>query len=385
MPRKGENIRKRKDGRWEGRYIKGYDTKNQKAKYVSIYGRTYAEAKEKLNEAKYKASKGLVYVNVKNRLFGEVINSWLNVQKLNLKPSSINKYESIIENHIIPELGHIKISELNEEVFYSFLENQRKNGNKKTGKKLSNSYLQTMLYILNATVKYAASRKMMPFFSIHFAGLGKEAAQIQTLNIQDENKLDHYLSSNISLRNLGIMLSLYCGLRLGEVCSLKWADIDLENAVLHVQRTVQRIAVTTGEHKTQIHIGPPKSPSSIRSIPIPDFLLQIIKDLEKEDASDAFILTGSIDKSMEPRTFQYYFQQVLTSAGIKKNKYHTLRHTFATNCIALGFDVKSLSEILGHSNVSITLNKYVHPSIKQKKMQMNYWNSIKGQIYGQAS
>lgn len=385
MPRKGENIRKRKDGRWEGRYMKGYNSKNQRAKYVSIYGKSYAETKQKLNEAKYKTSKGLIYVDAHNKLFGEIINSWFSIKKLSLKPSSINKYEGIIENHIIPELGHIKLNDLNEEVLCSFLENQRKNGNKKNGKKLSNSYLQTMLYILNASVKFAASRNMMPFFTTHFSHPGKESASIQTLNTREEEQLDCYLSSHISRRNLGIMLSLYCGLRLGEVCSLKWTDIDLNNSLLYVQRTVQRITVSDNEHKTQIHIGLPKSPSSIRSIPIPDFILPIIMDLEKEDELNAFILTGSAYKPMEPRTFQYYFQQILNLAGIEKTKYHTLRHTFATNCIALGFDVKSLSEILGHSNVSITLNRYVHPSIKQKKIQMNYWNSIKGQIYGQAS
>ena len=113
MSRRGENIRKRKDGRWEGRYIKGYDSKKQKARYASVYGKTYAETKQKLDEAKYKSSIGVVYVDAKNKLFGEIINSWFNAKKINLKPSSIIKYQNLIEKHILPELGHRKLRELN--------------------------------------------------------------------------------------------------------------------------------------------------------------------------------------------------------------------------------------------------------------------------------
>lgn len=352
MSRRGENIRKRKDGRWEGRYIKGYDSKKQKARYASVYGKTYAETKQKLDEAKYKSSIGVVYVDAKNKLFGEIINSWFNAKKINLKPSSIIKYQNLIEKHILPELGHRKLRELNADLFYTFLDAQQKNGNKKNGGMLSTSSLQTMLYILNATIKYAASNNMVAYFSICLTRSGKEATPIQTLEQHEEDALDLFLSTHISRRNLGIMLSLYCGLRIGEVCALQWTDIDTKNAILYVRRTVQRIAHSSGKTKTKIHVGSPKSKSSIRVIPIPSFLVPIICTLAQEDPPDAYILTGSINKPLEPRTFQYYFDQVLTMAGIQKTNYHTLRHTFATNCVALGFDIKSLSEILGHSNVT---------------------------------
>ena len=385
MPRRGENIRKRKDGRWEGRYIKGYDTKNQKAKYASVYGKTYSEVKQKLNEAKYKSSVGIVYVDAKNKLFGEIINSWFVAQKVNLKPASIAKYQNLIENHILPELGHRKLRELNADILYAFLEAQRNNGNAKNGGMLSISSLQTMLYILNATIKYAASKNMVAYFSIRLTNTDKESGSVQILEQHEEDALDSFLAAHISRRNLGIMLSLYCGLRIGEVCALKWNDIDVNNSMLYVRRTVQRVASPTENSKTKILIDSPKSKSSIRAIPVPGFLIPIILSLMQEDPPDAFILSGSIKNPLEPRTFQYYFTQVLRMVGIEKTKYHTLRHTFATNCVALGFDIKSLSEILGHSNVSITLNKYVHPSMKQKKLQMDYWNTIKGQIYGQSS
>ncbi len=383
MPRRGENIRKRKDGRWEGRYIKGYDSKSQKAKYASVYGKTYSETKQKLNEARYKSSIGITYIDTKNKLFGEVITNWFNSKKMNLKPSSSIKYQNLIESHILPELGHRKMRELNYDLFYTFLNEQRKSGNKKNGGTLSTSTLQTMLYILNATIKYAASHNMITCFSIRLTGSGKDAAPIKILGQHEEDALDIFLSAHISRRNLGILLSLYCGLRIGEVCALQWADIDTTNATLYVHRTVQRITNPAGKPKTKIHIGSPKSKSSIRTIPVPSFLLPIISALAREAPPDAYILTGSINKPLEPRTFQHYFNQVLNYAGIKKVKYHTLRHTFATNCVALGFDIKSLCEILGHSNVSVTLNKYVHPSMQQKRLQMDCWNRIKGQIYGQ--
>lgn len=166
MSRRGENIRKRKDGRWEGRYIKGYDSKKQKARYASVYGKTYAETKQKLDEAKYKSSIGVVYVDAKNKLFGEIINSWFNAKKINLKPSSIIKYQNLIEKHILPELGHRKLRELNADLFYTFLDAQQKNGNKKNGGMLSTSSLQTMLYILNATIKYAAYGGSLRVYSV---------------------------------------------------------------------------------------------------------------------------------------------------------------------------------------------------------------------------
>lgn len=202
MSRRGENIRKRKDGRWEGRYIKGYDSKKQKARYASVYGKTYAETKQKLDEAKYKSSIGVVYVDAKNKLFGEIINSWFNAKKINLKPSSIIKYQNLIEKHILPELGHRKLRELNADLFYTFLDAQQKNGNKKNGGMLSTSSLQTMLYILNATIKYAASNNMVAYFSICLTRSGKEATPIQTLEQHEEDALDLFLSTHISRRNV---------------------------------------------------------------------------------------------------------------------------------------------------------------------------------------
>lgn len=383
MPRRGENIRKRKDGRWEGRYIKGYDSVKGKVKYVSVYAKSYKDVKLKLNEAKYKTSIEAKYAGAKTKLYGELLNDWLSAESKNLKPSSLIKYQNLIEKHIIPKLGHRKLSELNSDVFNLFLEDQSSYGNIRTGGELSASTIQTIIYILKATIRYAVSNDMINHISFRWTKNKKPASPIQILERQEEETLDSFLSKHITRRNLGIMLSLYCGLRIGEVCALQWADIDLYNAILYVRHTAQRLPTPDGNNKTAIYIGSPKSKSSIRSIPVPAFLMPIIAELGKNDLCDAYILTGSTEEPMEPRTLQYIFQRILEKNKIKKKKYHILRHTFATNCIALGFDVKSLSEILGHSNVGITLNKYVHPSAQHKKIQMDRWNAIKGQVYGQ--
>ena len=252
MSRRGENIRKRKDGRWEGRYIHGYDRVRGTAKYASIYGKTYSEVKEKLYQAKYQTSIGQMYVDNKNKRFGEILSLWFGRISIKLKPSSIIKYQNLIDNHIVPELGHLKLRELNPDVFYDFLDEQSKTGNKKTGGPLSRSSLLTLQYILNSTVKYAASQNMMTLFSLQLLSSGNAAAPVNCLEEWEEKKIDMYLASNISNRNVGIMLSLYCGLRLGEVCGLKWSDFDLEYNLLHIQRTVQRIKTNNGKKETEI-------------------------------------------------------------------------------------------------------------------------------------
>ena len=197
MSRRGENIRKRKDGRWEGRYIKGYDSKKQKARYASVYGKTYAETKQKLDEAKYKSSIGVVYVDAKNKLFGEIINSWFNAKKINLKPSSIIKYQNLIEKHILPELGHRKLRELNADLFYTFLDAQQKNGNKKNGGMLSTSSLQTMRQVVNNYNQQKADflQLFSSFFSSEAGDVNRGVASLAScISI-----LEQYLGTDILL------------------------------------------------------------------------------------------------------------------------------------------------------------------------------------------
>ena len=171
-------------------------------------------------------------------------------------------------------------------------------------------------------------------------------------------------------KDLGILLSLCCGLRIGEICALKWSDIDIENGTLYINKTVQRLKKEKADQKkTELVISSPKSISSIRIIPLPMFLIEYLSEFKKNNVNESYVISGSIN-IFEPRSYQYYFKAFLQRENIRIFNYHILRHTFATRCIEKGVDIKSLSELLGHSNVNITLDKYVHPSLEQKRFQL---------------
>lgn len=170
--------------------------------------------------------------------------------------------------------------------------------------------------------------------------------------------------ANQDLTSFGVALSLFTGLRIGELCALRWSDVDLPSKTISVTKTIQRISA---QGRTQLVITEPKSISSVREIPIPDCILPLLKKFCSKD--DFYILSGT-KKATEPRTMQYRFQALLKKAKLPSIHFHALRHMFATNCVELGFDVKSLSEILGHSGVEITLNRYVHSSLERKKAFM---------------
>lgn len=158
------------------------------------------------------------------------------------------------------------------------------------------------------------------------------------------------------------------GLRIGELCGLKWDDVDFQHKILHISRTVQRITSANGNRKTKVIISTPKSATSFRDIAIPDFLMEYFRMFQ--DETDFFILSGG-DKPIEPRTMQYRYKKILLSADVDNHNYHKLRHTFATNCAENGFDTKTLSAILGHSTVSLTLNRYVHPDHSHERKLLN--------------
>jgi integrase len=192
---------------------------------------------------------------------------------------------------------------------------------------------------------------------------------MQILSMQEQSILSRYLYDNLTPCNLGILICLYTGLRIGEICALKWKDICIAEHYLDVHKTMQRVQIMDDKKKTTVLIQRPKSDCSIRKIPLPDTILSILQSEKKE--TDAFILTGSAQKFIEPRCMENRFKTVLKACGVNNYKFHTLRHTFATRCVELGFDIKSLSEILCHASVSITLNRYVHPSMELKQKNMN--------------
>lgn len=350
MARRGENIYKRKDGRWEGRYKSGYK-ENGQVKYRSVYGHSYAEVRTKLAPLKIAAPA----MSTSCRLtVKELFSEWLSAVKLRVKPSTYANYLLKVEKHILPAFGGIRYDTLTVQTINGFIDDKLTSG-------LSPKYVSDIMIVFKSMAKYSA--KIHGFHNIlEEVTLPKiYRKELSLLSPIQQRKLCNYLLHNMNPTSLCILLSLYTGLRVGEVCGLMWGDIDFDKRILTVRRTVQRIR--SGVHGTQIIADTPKSRSSRRFIPIPTFIMKLLRDSRSVD--DRYVLSDS-KIIIEPRTLQRRFKAILKKADLPSVGYHCLRHMFATNSLQVGFDVKTLSEILGHSSVETTLNRYVHTSIERK-------------------
>lgn len=355
MPRKGENIYKRKDGRWEGRYKSGY-TESGKAKYRSVYSHSYNAVKEKLILLKAAPS----MTNHTCRLtVKELFEEWLSAIKLRVKASTYANYKMKIDKHILPVFGGIVYENLTAKMLHSFIDNKIRLG-------LSAKYVSDIVIVIKTMVKYIAKIHGYRNTLSDVVLPKSEKKDIKLLSEYQQTQLCKYLMKNPNQTTLCILLSLYTGLRVGEVCGLMWKDIDFNKSILTVRKTVQRIGI--GDHRTKLIVDSPKSQTSKRTVPIPAFIMNILRKFRSND--NIYILSGTADV-IEPRTLQHRFKSLLKKAELPSVNYHSLRHMFATNCIKLGFDVKTLSEILGHASVETTLNRYVHSSMERKTQCMS--------------
>lgn len=376
MPRTGENIYKRKDGRWEGRYIKGRT--EGKTKYGSVYAASYREVKEKLEAAKkdLAAKKALECVSRDDAKEGKVADlgrQWLSEAALTLKESSVKKYEDIFRCYILPEFGEDTLSAVTDQRVISFVNALlAKGGVKKQG--LTTATVSEILSTMNGIRSYAVKRGYAATFTTECVRLKRSQGNIRVFSREEEQQLLDYLQKNMDLPAMGIVLCLFTGIRVGELCAMKWDDISLAERRMHVCKTMLRLR-TDGKQKekTAVKISEPKSACSIRTIPLPDPVMGL---LENYCMPGAFLLTGDPKRYVEPRTMQNRFKKILSECGIREANFHATRHTFATRCIELGFDVKSLSEILGHANVSVTMNRYVHPTMALKTENMNRFSEL---------
>lgn len=379
MSRRGENIHKRKDGRWEGRYIKEYDLTG-KAKYGSVYSKSYLDVKRKLTEKKQAIITNALPEKDSDIYLCEVLYLWLDNNRLSLREQTCSKYKRLIDTHIIPDIGSVKIKSITAVYINKFLYKKAENGRLDGKGGLSSSYVKTISFILNSSLKFAAQEG---FCNLIIGEISKptknKSTKLDVLSVSEQLTLEKYINENLDDKKLGVLLSLYTGLRIGEVCALKWEDIDFEEKTIHVRHTVSRITLidnTFSGSKTKLQISEAKTFSSNRIIPIPEILYEIL--LNRRSSTKEFLLQGNIYPYTDPRTYQYAFHKYLKECGVRDINYHTLRHTFATRCIESGMDVKSLSEILGHSNVNITLNIYVHSSVELKRKQLETMTSFCG-------
>ena len=370
MGRHGENIRKRADGRWEARYIQYYDSKG-KAVYRYIYGKTYSEVKQKRKAAISQEAKIMRnQTGTSKILFQHLSEEWLAVKKAQVKQSTYAHYVHLLNNHILPNLGNVYTSSLTTQTIERLLQSKLVHGRLDGTGGLSGKTVSDLSSILKQILQYAKKAGYFCPCDLNFSTPSVQSPQIDILQPEECEKLLQALVQESKPVHLGILLALYGGLRIGEICALQWKDFNFSEGTVSVSKTAIRITDTSQNAvpKTKVLIEKPKTECSKRIIPLPKDLLFFCK--QAQQAPDAFVLTGK-NRCMEPRVCLDNYKRILQKAKIEDHTFHALRHTFATRCIELGFDVKTLSEIMGHSNISITMQRYVHPSMEQKRAQMN--------------
>ncbi|WP_314242898.1 tyrosine-type recombinase/integrase [Empedobacter tilapiae] len=289
----------------------------------------------------------------------EVITLWKADKKQYVKKSSFSAYTLLIENHLRPVFGDQFIIE--ETDVQNFVFQKLESG-------LSHKTIKDILIVLKMILKFGAKHKWLDYtpFDIQFP-TEREKHNIEVLSRADQKKIMNYIQEHFTFRNLGVYICLSAGMRIGEVCALTWEDIDTDNGVISVNRTIQRIyVIEEGNRRTELILDTPKTKNSIREIPISKDLLRILKPFKKIVNPSFFVLTNDA-KPTEPRTYRSYYKNLMKELNMPELKFHGLRHSFATRCIESNCDYKTVSVLLGHSNISTTLNLYVHPNMEQKK------------------
>lgn len=294
---------------------------------------------------------------------------WLDYKHAIVKNSTYMKYKNSINKHIIPNLGSFDIKILDNNIVQKFI-NQKLSAEKCS---LSPKSVRELVNIIKNTLAYAENYGFQSKCKCELLIVRNSFKPIRVLNKNEEKALLNTLESDTDIFKLGILISLLTGVRIGELCALRWEDVDFKECVITVNRTMQRVQVEGKDNKTEIIITTPKTNTSIRQIPIPKMLVDYI--IGFKSSNDQYILTNKNGNYIEPRVMQYKFKKYLQVAGISDANFHALRHTFATRCIEAGVDVKVLSEVLGHSNVNITLDRYVHNSIDYKKDNIERFNN----------
>lgn len=366
MSKRGENIRKRKDGRWESRYL---DQKTGRYKY--FYAESYSAVKRKRYEYALSASEDFENTSIKNVTLSMAFDSWLREHKASVKMSTYINYENIVILYLKPLLGDMRIcsvtAEAVNEVLHRWLGNE--------GSVLSPKYIHDILSVLKTALAFVSSKYGIDIKIGGLYSVSVKRNELTVLTEEEQKRLHKYLTDSCDYAKLGIILCLYTGMRIGEICALKWSDISISGEYIDINKTLFRTrninnTIVNGKiPKTIVAVGKPKTDASVRRIPLCDFTLELLAKTGTYNG-ESYFLTDS-GKYMDPRTYQNKFKKYLSDAKIADVNFHILRHTFATNCIAAGCDVKSLSEILGHSSVKVTLDRYVHPTITAKKNQLN--------------
>ena len=289
----------------------------------------------------------------------EIAAAWKEYKRPYVKQSTMAAYVLILENHVLPYFGDG--DSLHEQAVQAFVLQKLERG-------LSVKTVKDILIVLKMVMKFGVKNEWMTYYEWDIKyPTTSTSKELEVLSVANHRKILNYIQSHFTFTGLGIYISLSTGLRIGEICALKWSDINVSDGTITVSRTIERIYIIEGEKKhTELVINTPKTKNSCREIPMSKELLAMIKPLKKVVNEDFYVLTND-ERPTEPRTYRNYYNGLMVKLDIPKLKYHGLRHSFATRCIEAGCDYKTVSVLLGHSNISTTLNLYVHPNMEQKK------------------
>ena len=300
--------------------------------------------------------------------FSKIIALWKEDKKQYVKRSTFAAYTLLIENHILPSFGEMALVEEQDVQTFVF---------RKLNEGLSHKTIKDILIVLKMILRFGVKNQMTEYRQIDIKfPTERDKHSIDILSRSHQKQIMEYIRLHFTFKNLGIYICLSAGMRIGEICALRWDDLDVENGIIHVRKTIQRIYVIEEHRKyTEVILDTPKTKNSIREIPMTKNLLKMIRPIKKIVNGNFYVLTNE-PKPTEPRTYRNYYKQFMQSLGLPLMKFHGLRHSFATRCIESKCDYKTVSVLLGHSNISTTLNLYVHPNLEQKKRCMEQMSRL---------
>lgn len=371
MSKKGENIYYRKDGRWEGRYIKGRQP-DGKAQFGCVYGKQYNDVKKKLTLIKaglYQNSNENIPAIYGNGNFKDWAGYWLDtITRPHVKPETFAGYQRNLDKHIYPYLGEMYLKDITSWQIQEIINELQDI--------LAPNTLRGVCRMLKSILTSACEEGLIyrnPYRNIRLPKAKKRPPRVLTQI--EQNKLEKEI---ICSNQPEYLLGLYMGLRVGELCALRWKDVDFENNILHIRHSVQRIPNENGSGSTKLIIGVPKSESSIREIPLPDFLSKILLNKKREEngTPNDFLFKGKKTEFTDPRTMQLKLDRICDKIKLQDVHMHTLRHTFATRCLEKGIGYEVLCEFLGHSSPQITVCHYAHctPETKRLSIEQMEWH-----------
>ena len=356
MPRTGENIYKRKDGRWEGRYPIGRRP-NGRLHYGYIYGRTLSEVRNRLIPLRKKVARMNHYKRVGSLSYKVWCREWLlNIQGI-VKDSTFSSYSYKLKKYLFPSLGDLPLHEISATKVQQLVSQLEKQS-------LSPASIKIMITLLSETLRVAYKKELIEKNPCSNVVLPKvKRKKVHALSLHEQKRLENTIETIATPSSLAVIVAMHTGLRIGEISALKWNNIQFDRQLLIVENTYQRLPLPN-ENKTILTEAPAKSQAAQRVVPLSRKLILLLKEHAKNKQSTYVFSVNN--KPYEPRLLSYHFQRICKKAGLVNIHFHQLRHTFATRCLENGADISSVSALLGHSSTQMTLDIYSDSLLEQR-------------------